>query len=151
MRALLQRVKGASVSVDGITVSSTGPGSLILLGVKAGDNERHARFLAQKTAQLRIFPDEEGKMNRSLLDVSGGALVVSQFTLCADCRKGRRPSFTGAEEPARSEALYLEYVEALRREGVLSVQTGKFAAHMLVELQNDGPVTILLDTDEIMP
>ena len=151
MRALLQRVSGAEVSVDGETVGKTGAGYLILLGVKAGDTEAEARFLAKKTAELRVFTDPDGKMNLSLLDVGGSALVVSQFTLYADCKKGRRPAFIDAERPPLSEQLYLRFTEFLREAGVGQVETGVFGAHMRVSLINDGPVTILLDTDEIMP
>ncbi|PWM23966.1 MAG: D-tyrosyl-tRNA(Tyr) deacylase [Oscillospiraceae bacterium] len=150
MRALLQRVRRARVTVGEETIGEIGSGYLILLGVRQGDTEAEARFLAQKTAELRVFEDEEGKMNRSLLDVGGGALVVSQFTLCADCRKGRRPSFINAERPPLAEELYLRYVSFLGQAGVQELATGKFGAEMLVSLENDGPVTILLDTDEIM-
>lgn len=151
MRALLQRVSRAEVSVDGRTVGRTNGGYLVLLGVKIGDTEEEARFLAKKTAELRVFTDSEGKMNLSLLDVGGGALVVSQFTLYADCKKGRRPAFVNAEKPPLSEELYLRYVEFLREAGVAQVETGVFGEHMLVSLENDGPVTILLDTEAIMP
>ncbi len=151
MRALLQRVVRATVSADGQTVGRTEGGYLILLGVKTGDTEQEARFLAKKTAELRVFTDDDGKMNLSLLDVGGSALVVSQFTLYADCKKGRRPAFVNAERPPLSEELYLRYVELLREAGVGQVETGAFGAHTLVSLENDGPVTILLDTDEIMP
>lgn len=151
MRALLQRVRRAEVSVDGQPVGRADAGYLILLGVKIGDTEQEARFLAKKTAELRVFTDAEGKMNLSLLDVGGSALVVSQFTLYADCKKGRRPAFVNAERPPLSEDLYLRYIDFLREAGVEQVETGAFGAHMLVSLENDGPVTILLDTDEIMP
>lgn len=147
----MQRVRRAEVSADGKTVGKTGGGYLILLGVKTGDTEEEARFLAKKTAELRVFTDAAGKMNRSLLDVGGSALVVSQFTLYADCKKGRRPAFVSAEKPPLSESLYLRYVDFLREAGVGQVETGAFGAHMLVSLENDGPVTILLDTEEIMP
>lgn len=150
MRAILQRVCRAEVSVDGKTIGKTDGGYLILLGVKTGDTEEEARFLAKKTAELRVFTDSEGKMNLSLLDIGGSALVVSQFTLYADCKKGRRPAFINAEKPPLSEDLYLRYVDFLREAGV-QVETGAFGAHMLVSLENDGPVTILLDTEEIMP
>ena len=150
MRAILQRVRRAEVSVDGKTIGKTDGGYLILLGVKTGDTEEEARFLAKKTAELRVFTDSEGKMNLSLLDIGGSALVVSQFTLYADCKKGRRPAFINAEKPPLSEDLYLRYVDFLREAGV-QVETGAFGAHMLVSLENDGPVTILLDTEEIMP
>ena len=151
MRALLQRVKHASVSVDGNTVGSVGNGYLILLGVRLGDTEREAEFLAKKTAELRVFTDSEDKMNLSLLDIGGGALVVSQFTLYADCKKGRRPAFVNAERPPLANELYEKYVELLKQNGVTKVETGVFGAHMMIELENDGPVTIMLDTDEIMP
>ena len=150
MRALLQRVKKASVCIDGETVGAIQNGYLILLGVQEGDSEKEALFLAQKTAQLRVFSDENGQMNRSLLDTGGEALVVSQFTLYADCRKGRRPSFVRAMRPPMAEELYLLYVRALREAGVSKAETGRFGADMLVSLENDGPVTVLLDTDEIM-
>lgn len=150
MRAILQRVRRAEVSVDGKTIGKTDGGYLILLGVKTGDTEEEARFLAKKTAELRVFTDPEGKMNLSLLDIGGSALVVSQFTLYADCKKGRRPAFINAEKPPLSENLYLRYVDFLREAGT-KVETGEFGAHMLVSLENDGPVTILLDTEEIMP
>ncbi len=150
MKALLQRVSRASVTVDGEVIGEVGAGLMILLGVQEGDGEKEADFLADKTAGLRIFEDEAGKMNRSLLDVGGEALVVSQFTLCADARKGRRPSFIKAMKPPEADRLYRYYTEALRRAGVRRVATGEFGAMMQVEIHNDGPVTILLDTDEIM-
>lgn len=151
MRALLQRVTFAEVSVEGQTIGRTQGGFLILLGVSVDDNEAHARFLAKKTAELRVFEDAEGKMNLSLLDIGASALVVSQFTLYADCKKGRRPAFIDAQRPPLAEALYLRYVDFLREAGVSRVETGAFGAHMRIALENDGPVTILLDTDEIMP
>ena len=150
MRALLQRVKTASVSVDGEVIGKADNGYLILLGVKEGDTEREAEFLAKKTAELRVFEDADGKMNLSLLDIDGEALVVSQFTLYADCKKGRRPAFVHAEKPPVANELYEKYVAFLKENGVKSVQTGSFGAHMLISLENDGPVTIMLDTDEIM-
>ncbi|MHB0912363.1 MAG: D-aminoacyl-tRNA deacylase [Armatimonadota bacterium] len=145
MRAVIQRVTGASVNVEGRVVGKIGMGLVVLLGVGAGDGERQAEWLAEKTANLRIFEDVEGKMNLSLPDVGGEALVVSQFTLYGDARKGRRPSFTEAAPPEDADRLYERYVEILRSLGV-SVQTGVFRAKMLVEINNDGPVTILLDT-----
>ncbi len=148
MRALLQRVTQASVAIDGETVGAAGEGYLILLGVMQGDTEAQAEKLAEKTAMLRIFEDGAGKMNRSLLDIGGDALVVSQFTLCADTRKGRRPSFTNSAVPEEANRLYALYVDKLRELGVARVETGVFAAHMQVSLVNNGPVTILLDTDE---
>ncbi len=149
MRALLQRVRSASVSVAGKEISRIKAGYLILLGVREGDTPGDAEVLAAKTAELRIFEDENGKMNRSLLDVGGQALVVSQFTLCADCRKGRRPSFINAMRPPMAEELYLSYAALLRQKGVGYVGEGEFGADMLVSIENDGPVTILLDTEEL--
>lgn len=148
MRALLQRVSRASVTVDGKPVGEAGTGFLILLGVMQGDTDVQAEKLAKKTAFLRVFEDAAGKMNRSLLDIGGDALVVSQFTLCADTRRGRRPSFTASAPPEEANRLYLLFAEQLRRLGVRRVETGVFAAHMEVSLLNNGPVTILLDTDE---
>ena len=147
MRAVLQRVRSASVAIDGRVVSSIGMGILVLLGVGADDSEGEASFLADKTANLRIFEDDEGKMNLSVLDVGGEALVVSQFTLYGDTRKGRRPSFTEAAPPERADGLYKTYVHELQKRN-LSVQTGQFRARMLVTIENDGPVTILLDTEQ---
>ena len=144
MRALLQRVSKASVSVDGQIISSIGKGLLILLGVGYGDEEEQAKFLAEKTANLRIFGDEQGKTNLSILDVQGKAIVVSQFTLYADTRKGRRPSFTDAALPDVAEPLVRRFAELLQAHGV-PTQTGKFGAHMEVEIYNDGPVTIWLE------
>ena len=147
MRALIQRVSEASVTVDGAVVGAVGQGLLVLLCAVEGDGEAEADFLAGKIAKLRIFEDEAGKMNRSLLDIGGEALVVSQFTLAADWRKGNRPSFIGAAEPARAEALYERFCRQLEAGGV-QVATGRFAAKMAVALVNDGPVTIWLDTAE---
>ncbi len=148
MRALIQRVSSARVTVGGETTGAIGPGLLILLGVKAGDEEPAIAYLVEKIVNLRIFSDEQGKLNLSLLDVGGEIMVVSQFTLYADCRKGRRPSFQGAAPPAEGERLYEQFVQALREKG-LKVATGRFGAEMQVSLVNDGPVTILLDTDEL--
>jgi len=145
MRILVQRVSRASVSIDGAAVARTGPGFLALVGVAHGDTPATAQKLAGKTARLRVFGDEAGLMNLSLLDTAGEVLAVSQFTLCADTRRGNRPSFTGAAAPDVGEAVYEAYVEALRAEGV-PVQTGVFGAHMAVELVNQGPVTILLES-----
>ena len=147
MRAVLQRVTRAGVAADGDKVAEIGPGLMILLGVGQGDTEETCRALASKTARLRVFEDEQGKMNRSLLDTGGAALVVSQFTLYGDTRKGLRPSFTEACEPKRAEELYLRFASELGYLGV-PVRTGKFAARMDVDLVNNGPVTILLDTEE---
>ena len=144
MRALLQRVSRASVSVEGHAISSIGKGLLILLGVGHGDSEEQAKFLAEKIANLRVFEDEQGKTNLSILDVKGEAIVVSQFTLYADTRKGRRPSFIDAALPDVAEPLVSRFVELLRGRGV-PTQTGKFGAHMQVEIHNDGPVTIWLE------
>jgi D-tyrosyl-tRNA(Tyr) deacylase len=144
VRAVVQRIAEASVSVDGEVVSSSGPGLLVLLGVAVEDALEDAERLAGTVARLRIFENEEGKFDRSLLDVAGEAMVVSQFTLIADTRKGNRPSFTGAARPEHAELLYERFCEALRELGV-SVQTGVFGARMGVSLVNDGPVTIVLD------
>ena len=148
MKAVIQRVSKASVSVDAETVGSIGPGLVVLLGVAQGDTVDDARRLAEKTAGLRIFSDAEGRFNFSLLDSGGEALVVSQFTLLADSRKGRRPSFTRAAPPEEAEPLVGEYEAALRRLGV-RVAGGRFGAHMQVEILNDGPVTIILDSAEL--
>ena len=147
MKAVIQRVSRASVRVEGNTVGEIGQGYLILLGVMQGDGEAEALLLADKTAGLRVNEDENGKMNLSLLQIGGDALVVSQFTLCADVSHGRRPSFTPSAPPQEANRLYERYCEALRDCGVKNVQTGEFGADMQVELVNDGPVTILLDTE----
>ena len=144
MRILLQRVSKASVTVEEQTISGIGKGLLILLGIGHGDGEGQVKFLAEKVANLRIFEDEQGKTNLSVLDVKGEAIVVSQFTLYADARKGRRPSFTDAALPEIAEPLVNRFVELLRGHGV-PTQTGKFGNHMLVEIHNDGPVTIWLE------
>ena len=148
MRAILQRVTRASVRVDGEPVGSIGPGLVVLLGVAQGDGLEEARRLAAKTAELRIFADEEGRFNRSLLETGGAALVVSQFTLLADVRKGRRPSFVAAAPPDEAAPLIDVFADSLRELGI-SVETGRFGAHMLVELENDGPVTLVLDTADL--
>ena len=145
MKILLQRVSRASVSVDGEVVGRIGLGLVGLVGVAQGDTEEDARYLVEKTVNLRIFPDEAGKFNRSLVDVGGELLLVSQFTLIADTRKGRRPSFIEAAGPAEAEALFNRFVDLARATG-LKVETGRFQQHMLVEIHNDGPVTILLDS-----
>ena len=144
MRVLLQRVSKASVSVDRQTISSIGKGLLILLGVGHGDGEEQAKFLAEKVANLRVFEDEQGKTNLSVLEVGGEAIVVSQFTLYADTRKGRRPSFIEAALADVAEPLVGRFAELLRGHGV-PTQTGKFGTHMEVEIHNDGPVTIWLE------
>ena len=145
MKAVIQRVDRASVSVDGNEVSRIGGGLLVLLGVEKGDSEKDADFLLDKIIHLRIFEDGEGKMNLSLLDISGELLVVSQFTLLADCRKGRRPSFTDAADPATAAMLY-EYMLVKAKEKLSKVGQGQFQAMMKVGLVNNGPVTILLDS-----
>jgi D-aminoacyl-tRNA deacylase len=144
MKLVLQKVSRASVSVSGERVAEIGPGLAILVGVRKGDNEAQADWLAEKTANLRIFEDEAGKMNRSLLETGGSALVVSQFTLLADVQKGRRPSFVEAELPAQAESLVAYFGKRLEFYGV-PVKTGIFRAYMLVEIHNEGPVTIILE------
>lgn len=144
MRALIQRVSHASVTVDGVVVGQTGPGLLVLVCAMAGDGEAQADQLAAKIAKLRIFKDEAGKMNRSILDIGGAALVVSQFTLAADTRSGNRPGFSSAAPPAEGERLYEYFAAQLAAQGV-PVETGRFGADMKVELLNDGPVTIWMD------
>ena len=144
MRALLQRVSRASVKIQGQTISEIGKGLLILVGVGHKDGEEQVRFLAEKVANLRIFEDEQGKTNLSIQDVRGEAIVVSQFTLYADARKGRRPSFTDAALPEIAEPIVNQFVELLRGHGI-PTQTGQFGAHMLVEIHNDGPLTIWLE------
>ncbi|AJF05626.1 D-aminoacyl-tRNA deacylase [Geoalkalibacter subterraneus] len=145
MRAVLQRVSEAAVVVDEQTVGAIGRGLLVLLGVGREDEESDVRYLAQKTAGLRIFEDEQGRMNRSVNDIGGAVLVVSQFTLYGDCRKGRRPGFSDAAPPQRADSLYRDYVAQLQALG-LTVATGIFQADMKVSLVNDGPVTFLLDS-----
>jgi len=144
MRAVIQRVSKASVIVDGEAVGQIERGVVVLVGVTHDDTQEQAEWLARKVAGLRIFEDSEGKMNAGLLDVDGAALVVSQFTLYADARKGRRPSFTDAAPPEIAEPLVEHFAQALRDQGV-PVETGVFQAHMLVEIHNDGPMTILLE------
>ena len=144
---LLQRVTGASVSIGGETVGRIGQGLVIFVGVANGDTERDAQYLAQKTVSLRIFADEAGRFNLSVLDIKGELLVVSQFTLLADTKKGRRPSFIEAASPAQAEELFERFVEQARATG-LKVETGRFQQYMQVEINNDGPVTILLDSKE---
>ena len=144
MRALLQRVKSGKVTIDNRTVAEIGLGLVILLGIGQGDTEEQAKFLAEKIATLRIFEDEDSKFNRSILDVGGEVLLVSQFTLYGDARKGRRPSFSEAAPPEVAAPLVDRFVELLRLQGI-PTQTGIFAAHMLVSIENDGPVTIWLE------
>jgi D-aminoacyl-tRNA deacylase len=145
MKALVQRVSEASVTVGDRVVGAIGHGLLVLLGVEHGDGAREAALLARKVASLRIFEDDAGKMNRSVLEVGGGVLVVSQFTLCADVRKGNRPSFIGAAPPELANPLYARFCDEVAAQGA-PVARGEFAAHMAVRLVNDGPVTIWLDT-----
>ena len=145
MRACIQRVSQAQVSVEGKACGTIGPGLVVLLGVAGDDSPDDSRALAAKIASLRIFDDEQGKMNVALTDAGGAMLVVSQFTLLGDCRKGRRPSYTAAAPPELAEALYQEFVDAVAALGV-TVATGKFRRHMMVSLTNDGPVTLLLDS-----
>jgi D-tyrosyl-tRNA(Tyr) deacylase len=147
VKAVLQRVSRASVSVAGEEVGRIGGGMVVLLGVAEGDTEEDAQFLLQKIVNLRIFADAEGKFNLSLLDTGGELLLVSQFTLLADTRKGRRPSFIGAAPPERAAALFEHFVGLARGSG-LKVATGRFQAHMMVEIHNDGPVTLMLDSRE---
>ncbi|MCX7592128.1 MAG: D-aminoacyl-tRNA deacylase [Kiritimatiellae bacterium] len=148
MKALIQRVQRGSVTIGGTVVGQIGRGYVVLLGVRKGDTEEDARYLARRTANLRVFPDENGKMNLSVRDVDGSVLVISQFTLYADTRKGNRPGFTEAAEPQLAEALYNVYVEMIRHElGPQRVATGRFGAMMVVEIINDGPVTVELSTD----
>lgn len=149
MRAVVQRVKRAGVKVSGETVAETGLGLLVLLGVARGDTEKDADFLASKVAGLRVFEDREGKMNLSLPEVGGEALVVSQFTLLGDARKGRRPSFVAAAPPGDAERLYLLFTDRLRDLGITKVATGRFAEMMDVEMVNHGPVTLLLDSTKL--
>lgn len=150
MRAVIQRVKYASVTIDGVVKSKIEQGFLILFGAGEGDTREDAQLLAKKTAGMRIFCDENDKMNLSLADIGGSVIVVSQFTLYADCRRGNRPSFTNAAPPSEANELYEYFVQLLREEhGIQDVQTGEFGADMKVELLNDGPVTIILDSDEL--
>lgn len=148
MKILIQRAARGAVAVDGKTIGQIGRGLVVLVGVRTGDPEADAIKLARRTAALRIFPDAEGRMNRSLADIGGEALVISQFTLYADTRKGNRPSFIRAGDPTIAEALYNTYVAELARQpGIAHVATGRFGASMQVELVNDGPVTIELSSD----
>lgn len=149
MRAVIQRVQGAQITIDRKEVRAVGPGLTVFLGVMRGDTERQADFLAEKIRELRIFTDENGKMNLSLMDIEGEMLVVSNFTLSTDCKKGRRPSFDMAAPPEEAKDLYLRFVEQVKASGVKKVETGEFGAHMDVLVNNDGPVTIIIDTEKI--
>lgn len=147
MKALIQRVDKAEVTVDSEIISSIGKGILVFLGIKKGDTEKDIDYLVKKISQLRIFEDEKGKINLSLQDVKGEILVVSQFTLCADCRRGNRPSFDMAERPEIAKSLYEQFVAKIRELGI-SVSTGIFGASMKISLINNGPVTIMLESKE---
>lgn len=147
-RVVAQRVRSASVTIDGTTVSSIGTGLMILIGIRSGDHETDIDRLADKLAVLRIFQDQNGKMNLSAAEAGGSMLVVSQFTLYADVRKGRRPSFIEAADPELGERLYVRFAERLRSHGY-HIECGQFGAHMVVALENDGPVTIVVDSTEL--
>jgi len=145
MKALIQRVKMAEVQIKGKIYSKINKGLLIFLGIENGDTERDIEYLVRKVPHLRIFEDSQEKMNLSTLDIKGEILVVSQFTLSADCRRGNRPSFDSAEEPAKAKDIYMRFIEGLRESG-LKIETGDFGAYMQVHLINDGPVTIMIDS-----
>jgi len=145
MKSVIQRVKSAKVAVDGKTAGQTGAGLLVYLGVVKGDRDNDAEFMAEKISNLRIFCDEQGKMNLSTIDIGGSVLLISNFTLAGNCQKGRRPSFDDSEEPGLAEGLYEKVAELIRKQGV-EVQTGVFGAKMLVDSVNDGPVTFVLDS-----
>ncbi len=145
MKALIQRVKMAEVLIDGKIYSKTNKGLLIFLGIENGDTEKDIEYLVRKVPHLRIFEDSQEKMNLSTLNIKGEILVVSQFTLSADCRRGNRPSFDSAEEPAKAKDIYMRFIEGLRESG-LKIETGDFGAYMQVHLINDGPVTIMIDS-----
>ncbi len=145
MKAVWQRVSEAGVTVDGQVVARIGRGALVLLGVETGDTEKDASYIADKSIHLRLFENEAGRFDKSLMDIGGQVLLVSQFTLLGDCRKGRRPSFSRAAAPADAKGLYLETARLIDAAGI-EVQTGVFQAHMQVSLVNDGPVTVLLDS-----
>ncbi len=150
MKAVLQRVSEGSVSVEGKVVGKINRGLVVLVGVADGDTEKDVQYLAQKIIELRIFADEAGKFNLSALDIHGELLIISQFTLLADARKGRRPSFAGAAAPEIAERLFNDFVASARTSG-LRVETGRFQQHMQVEIHNDGPVTIVLDSRDKLP
>ncbi len=149
MRGVVQRVLEAHVKVDGQIVGQIEQGMVVLLGVAEGDTETDLKYLVEKTIHLRIFEDDDGKMNRSVLDVGGSILAISQFTLLGDCRKGRRPSFIGAAKPEEANTMYESYVRQIREQGV-TIETGIFQADMKVHLVNDGPVTLVLDSSKLL-
>ncbi len=151
MKAVIQRVTFSNVKVDSETIGEIENGFMILLGVVEGDTQQDAALLAKKTANMRIFEDENGKMNLSLFDTDGACLVISQFTLAADCKKGNRPSFINAAKPDEAERLYEYFMEQLKENGIKKVEHGSFGADMKVSLLNDGPVTIILDSEIIKP
>lgn len=150
MRVIVQRVQSSRVEIDGEVSGEIGQGLMVLLGIAEGDGQEQCDFLADKLVHLRIFTDEQEKMNLSLQDINGEMLIVSQFTLYGDCKKGRRPSFVAAARPETAIPLYEYFIDAVKRRGVKKVATGQFGADMQVYIQNDGPVTLMLDTDEIM-
>ena len=145
MRAVVQRVSSSSVTVEDVVIGSVKKGLMVLIGVESGDDEKDVDYLVDKIINLRIFEDENEKMNFSLVDVEGEMLAISQFTLIGDCRKGRRPSYSSAERPERANELYESFVEKTRSKNV-KVETGQFQAHMVVDIVNDGPVTLLIDS-----
>lgn len=147
MRSVLQRVSSAEVRSDGKVQGKIDQGLVILLGIKNGDGDSDLRWMVEKVINLRIFEDDEGKMNRSLTDIGGSMLIISQFTLYGDCRKGRRPGFSGAAPPAQAKPLYERFIQLSREKGI-TVETGIFQAEMAVNLVNDGPVTLLLDSEK---
>ncbi|WHH61793.1 D-aminoacyl-tRNA deacylase [Petroclostridium sp. X23] len=149
MRAVVQRVSQSKVAVQGNTTGQINKGLMILLGVGPADTQKDIEYMVDKIINLRIFEDNEGKMNLSVLDIDGELLVVSQFTLYGDCRKGRRPSFANAAPPDMANSIYEEFVQACRGRGIKNVQTGVFGAHMYVDIYNDGPVTLLLDSEKL--
>lgn len=149
LRAVVQRVSKASVTVDGNAVGVIGKGLLVFLGIGDGDTDTDLKYIADKIAGLRIFSDADDKMNLSVTDIDGEILVVSQFTLYGDCRKGRRPNFTASMEPVKAEEMYEQFIEYLNSKGIMTAH-GKFGADMQVEISNDGPVTILLDSSKIL-
>lgn len=149
MRVLIQRVTSGKVTIDGRVIGQIGKGYVVLLGIKEGDSEKDARLLAEKTVNLRVMSDRQGRMNLSIKDIDGELLVISQFTLYADTSAGRRPSFIQAAKPELANKLYQYYVDQLKKMGVKNVQTGEFGAYMKVEIVNDGPVTIMLESEEL--